>query len=221
MKIQSVTLGAVAPVVVHTAGGSLKRVHGLYRGAAGAFLQIFDRKTAPTAALAPTFPAIPVYTDVQFDKLWYDNMEAKLTNGFVFAVSSTAATYTAYAGAIDLNVDGESMFDNTGLSTSGDYTTGVAELDLTGTTNLRLHRLEFTALSAAGASRYAKLFLGSSFQVGDYPVVQIELEDNTSKDCFFAGRDFRELFVVIDETPGAFATGTATEFAIKATYKGD
>lgn len=228
MRIESVSL-AVTNKIVTTNPMSLDRVQGIFRGStADRFLQLFNLKALPADGVVP-LRQWPLYMAAPFDQN-FQNDSIALSVGCVFAVSTSDGFLTISADTMDIYVNGLQSVDTTGTTAVGDYTTGVASRSIwaTGTAN-RLRRLEFTALTAAGATLYAKIFGKSTGLVaGDMPIWQGLLVNNTTKEFPFsrnpqwgkAGSIFNGCFVVIDSTAGAYVGSYAgTDFAIKGTYE--
>jgi len=231
MRIKSESL-AVASKVVHTAAANLTHVHGNFMGAvADRWLQLHDAKAVPANGVAPKM-VWPLYnagvgTPTPFDIV--ENLACAV--GVVFVVSTTRATLTISTDTMDLFVHGDSVFDTTGVTEAGDYTTGTPAQIVwpTGEGPNRLLRLEFTALTAFGAVLYAKVFADDLAPVaGDQPLVQMPLRNNTSEDFFFdftpqwwkALTLYQGCVVIIDATPGAYAADYSGEdYAIKGTYR--
>ncbi len=226
MKIEYEGL-AVASATIHTAASTITKIHGFKVAANDRFLQLHDTKGTPTTATI--LRVWPIYGTAPFGEGFIGD-PVTCVEGVTFAVSSEANTYTASAETVDLFVNGESSWDNTGVSTAGDYTTGVEDAtiwaDVAG--GHELLRLEFTALTDAGATLYAKLFPTNAPDTGDQPLAQMELPANTSKDFFFhrnvsgtyAGVFGEACYVVIEAAAGNFvAPYGGSDFAIKGTYK--
>lgn len=232
MKIQYKSSGA-ATFLVHTALCTISKVRGYKVGGAAGFLLIFDRKTPPANAATNFKACIPIFNDAPYgDSFLQEELELKV--GCYIVSSSSSVQYTALAENVEIEVLGESPWDNTGLSVSGDYTTGISDKDLSADTNLRLYRLEFTALAAFGAVLYAKVFgrPPGSVAIGDVPLLDIELPNNTSVDKFFNQTDIKDrvagvlytgLYIILDENPGPIAGtyGGNTHFAVKISYTAD
>lgn len=227
MKIEYEGL-AVASATIHPAACTITKIHGFKVAANDKFLQLHDTKTTPANAAVP-LRVWPIYGTAPFGEGFIGDPVA-CSVGATFVVSTTANTYTASAETVDLFVNGESSWDNTGSSTTGDYTTGVEDATIWADVDggHELLRLEFTALTDAGATLYAKLFPTASPAAGDQPLAQMELPANTSKDFFF-NRNVRGIYggvlceacyVAIETTPGPFTTTYGgTDYAIKGTYK--
>jgi hypothetical protein len=219
---------ATAAATVHPAACTISKIHGFKVAANDRYLQLHDAKTTPANAAVP-LRVWPIYGTAPFGEGFIDS-PVTLANGATFVVSSTANTYTATAETVDIFVNGISDFDTTGTSTTGDYTTGVAALDIFNVLHTLL-RLEFTSLTDAGADLYAKLLgraAGAGYSVGDQPLMQLKLRQATSEDFFFnytptvqqAGVVYNELNVVIEATPGPLAGDyVGTDYAIKGTFK--
>jgi len=227
MRIESTTL-ATAAVTVSTNACTITKIQGLKVAANDRFLQLHDTKATPSAAAVPV-RVWPIYGTAPFGEAFV-NLPVAMMYGATFVVSSTANTYTASAETVDITVDGVSTFDTTGVTTAGDYTSGLSNAELWATTagGHQLLRLEFTALTAYGATLYAKIFATSSPVAGQKPLATIVLPNNTSVDRGFNLHPFQFIsqaaveacYVAIDATAGGYdGTYSGTDYAIKVTYK--
>lgn len=233
MKIEFEQLNT-ASAVVYTAGGSIKFFNGMFRGAANRWLQLHDAKARPADTAVP-LRIWPLYATSPFEQN-FDGKDVGCVNGMVFVVSSTQGTLTYDAAStMDLFVIGDGAWDNTGVLSAGDYTTGGANLDIYAAEPTRvLMRLEFTRLSDAGTDLYWKVypFSAVSYDAGMLPFREGKLIRNTSSDVFFntnitgveptlaGGARQTSLSVIIDSAPGPLIGDyIGTDYAIKATYK--
>jgi len=228
MRIEHEAL-ATADTTVHTAALTISKIHGFKVAANDRFLQLHNTKTTPAAAAVP-LRVWPIYGSAPFGEGFIAD-DISCSVGATFVVSTTANTYTASAETVDIFVNGDRIFDNTGVTTAGDYTSAITErlVVASSSTPRRLLRLEFTSLSDAGADLYAKVF-GSDTAVapGDMPVCQMKLRQNQSEDFFFdlpvqwrkSGTLYQGIYVLIDSTAGAAAANyLGTDYAIKGTYR--
>lgn len=228
-KVQSKAYGVVSSVVT-TSTMQIDRVQGYFRGAVASWLQFHDAKALPANGAVPIKSFLQPTTSAFH---WgFDPGELVVSNGLVVVMSTTEGTLTASAEVSDFLVDGEQTFDDTGASTTGDYTTAVQTRNIWLQANgpKRLLRLEFTALTGAGSTLYAKIFAhdSPSFVTSQRPLVTINLTIGTSKDVFFnfsplasnaTEQNKTGCYVLIDDVPGG-ASGeyVGTDFAIKGTY---
>ncbi len=227
MKIESDSL-AVASKVVKTFAMNVLRVRGDKLGANNRFLQLHDAKALPANGVVP-LRTYPIYATAPFD-FNSEQVPILFQNGCVVAVSTTENTLTLDTDTINLFLTGESSTDDTGWDTDGDYTTGTASTDIAITATCpQLKRIEFTALSDAGAVLYAKVFANdsASLVVGQRPQIEIPLARNTSKDSWsdtilmqtLANVIYTKGSIIIDSTPGPLVGSYAgADFAIKVSF---
>jgi len=214
--------------VVNTSPMSVDRVQGYFRGAVPSWLQLHDAKKLPANGAVP-FKTFQQPTAAAFH--WgFDPGEINTSTGFVVAISTTEATLTISAELADIQVDGEAALDDTGFTSVGDYTTAIQNQTVWSSANgpHTLRRVEFTALSGAGASLYAKVYGNEAPLVGQLPLATMKLTIGTSKDFLFnfspAQRfsdfpDGKGCLIVLDSTPGVLVGSYAgTDFAIKSSY---
>lgn len=225
MHIQHTAL-ATAATTASLVACTITKIQGMKLAAGDLFLQLHDTKATPAAAAVPV-REWPIYGSAPFGEAFIEQPVA-LLNGATFVVSSTAGTYTASAATVNITVDGNAAFDSTGVSYAGDYTTGTEQLTVwLGGLKTRLLRLEFTALTDAGATLYAKVFDVLAPAVGMLPLCQIPLPANTSVDRMFdlnvvqfSPVTTNVCQVFIDDVPGGYdGNYLGTDFAIKGTYK--
>lgn len=230
MKIIDDKAYAVASKVITTSSAQLLQLSGRKNAAGDMYLQFHDAKALPANGVTPKASFI-IYGSAPFQQaLSVENM--LFANGIVVAVSSTEDTLTISADTVDISYQGRQVFDDTGSSTNGDYTSGTNSLEawLQAAGPKTLLRAEFTALSDAGSVLYAKLF-GSETDVvaGTRPLVQLKLRQNTSEDFFFNFAPEQKIgtnalrkgcFFIIDTTAGGYAADySGTDYAIKLTYR--
>lgn len=231
MRIESESINVASKVVI-TAAANISRIHGQFRGStADRWLMLFDAKAVPANGVAPN-RAWPLYnsgggTATPFDVTFLDD-NLNLAQGCVLAVSTSQSTLTLSTDTMDLYVHGDSNWDNRGLISVGNYTTGTAApvAIASGGQTLRLKRVEFTSLSGAGVLLYGKIFAKSP-TAGLRPLVQIPLEDGASTDLYFNlemiqnvdGATYNGIYIRIDEMPGPLENDySGTDFAIKYSY---
>lgn len=226
MHIQSTTL-ATAATTVSVVACTITKIQGSKLAANDRYLQLHDTKATPANAAVPT-RVWPIYGTAPFGEAFLAQPVA-LVNGATFVVSTTQNTYTATAETVDITVDGWAVIDLTGATIVGDYTTGTPGETpwADGAGPKTLLRLEFTALTDAGATLYAKVFASTAATVaGDLPLVQVALPRLTSKDFMFNLRPkvtknntlYQGCVVAIDSTAGAYdGTYAGSDFAIRCT----
>ena len=225
MRIESSNLSAVAPVLVASSSMTLSRVQGFFGAGANGWLQLHDTKVTPiTGTIKRSWP---VYTNAPFDQN-FQNDPLRLNTGCTLAISSAEAAYANIASAFDLYISGVATFDTTGLSTTGDYTTGVnARTGWTTSANTNvLRRIELTALTNGGAL-FMKVY-GVSPAAGIFPIVSEPLVANTTYDFMFnvhpfmsiSGTITRACYIRIESTGGVYSSAYAgTDYAVKISYK--
>lgn len=227
MRIQHEAL-ATAATTVATAACTITKIHGFKVAANDRFLQLHDTKTTPANAAVP-LRVWPIYGTAPFGE-GFTVQPIATSVGATFVVSSTANTYTASAETVDIFVDGAQSWNDAGVTTAGDYTTGTADRTIWSSTpgGKELLRLEFTSLSDAGADLYAKVYATPTPDTGDEPLAQIVLPQNTSVDRFFslrpkviiANSGVEAGYVVIDAVAGGYVGDySGSDYAIKGTYR--
>lgn len=227
MRIQHEAL-ATAATTMATAACTITKIHGFKVAANDRFLQLHDTKTTPANAAVP-LRVWPIYGTAPFGE-GFTVQPIATSVGATFVVSSTANTYTASAETVDIFVDGSCVYDDSGTTVVGDYTSGLANAELWATTpgGHRLLRLEFTALTAFGAALYAKIYATSSPAAGQLPLASLTLTNNTSRDVrldlqpiqFVFPNTLEACFIVIDSVAGGYDGSYAgTDYALRATYK--
>lgn len=197
------------------------------------YLLAFSGSAVPSNGATPILPPIEVATTA-VGTLVYDPGVKIPGPGLVFAISSSKATLTSVADTSNIYVEAETweMTEQSGTSTVGDYTTGVASrqvwADAAGPKTL--FRVEVK--ETAGAATYILLFSKDSPSNGDIPLKilgQVAANGTLVADFGLGGYspwDQTAAYVARDgctiagsTTAPTLTAVAATPLRIKATYK--
>jgi hypothetical protein len=217
---------AVSAVTIHTAPSRITKIHGFKIAANDRFLQLHDTKATPAAAAVP-LRVWPIYGTAPFGEGFIQD-GVQLQYGCTLVVSTTANTYTASAETVDLFVNGASVWDNTGVSTIGDYTTldEVLQVWAEAAGPKNLVRLEVT--DAIGLEVYVQIH-ASDVPATDKIVESFVLPANGTLDLFFgdglvpirqiAGVLYNGCTIAISFTPATYSPTVSADYYMKATYR--
>lgn len=217
---------AAASDAAKTFALTVRGISGYFNGAVNSYLLFFDAKAVPANGTVP-LRGFPIYPTAPFAQPWTEEFE--VSNGLVWAVSTTLATLTISAETVDVFIEVDSAYDDTGTSTAGDYTTAIEVLQVWASANgpKKLKRIEITPITGSGNNSYLLLFADDA-KTGKIIAVW-ELTTNTAHDFFFGdglvpfsqanGILHNGCQLAISAVPTGLDAPGVDEFAIKATYK--
>lgn len=197
------------------------------------YLMCFDGSAVPSNGAAPILPPLEVATTVVGSRT-YDPGIRLIGTGLVFAISSTKDTLTAAADTSNIFVTVEDFqaYEEGGVSTAGDYTTGVASLQVWADSAgpKRLYKVEVK--EAGGADTFIQLFAKDSPSDGDTPLKLLgKVLANSTRVFEFGSGGYspfdqttafalRDGCTIVGSSTAATKTVVAaTPLKIKATYK--
>ena len=226
MKIESEGL-AVASLVVHTAACAITKIHGFKVAANDRFLQLHNTKGTPTKDTI--LRVWPIYGTAPFGEGFIGD-PVLCSEGAVFAVSSTANTYTASAETVDIFVNGESNFDTKGISVAGDYTTADEVLQVWADASgpKKLYRLEASDVGVNSGGVFVQIHAGD-VPATDKIVAVFELSDGGTIDEFFggglsplrrvSGTEYKGCTIAVSSTRNTYTALGSNIASIKASYR--
>lgn len=236
-NIQALTKSAGASILAYPC--NLFNLDGvLVTGTGPLFLQLFDKVSAPVANDVPV-ECYEITTTGPFPlaSIWQAKWPIPFTLGLAVGISSVDFKYTAATAAYSVSgqiEEGTQSTDGiTGLTTLGDITTGLNELDVwsSGTSNftkLRLFRIR--AVNLTGSTRYMMLFGNVAVNVGDRPLVSRTLLANATATLYFGpdgfhprqilgGASNEECVIFCSTTATGLTLAGATDMACEVQYK--